>query len=96
MVVFNLNDKYRLTSSARQWTLEKRGIKTDDSGEKVEYWTGIRYYGTLPSAVQACYTHFQRQIDADNILDFISESEKLLESYAEIFNPVLVIKLKEK
>ena len=91
MANFELDDKHRLASDSRQWCLQVRG-KDDKDGNEV--WTSKRYYSTLSGAVRKEYEHFQRKLDADNVLDFMEQSKRLLDKFVEIFSPKLHIEEK--
>ena len=95
MAHFQINDDYRLASDSRQWIIQKKGIaKGKDGAEDSVIWNNLLYYSSLPSAVQAAYGYFQRQSEADNILDFMDDSRRLIDKFTAIFSPKLHIEEK--
>lgn len=95
MATFRLNEEYRITSDSRQWIIQKRIIHKDKNNTS-EDWESKLYYTTLPMAVQQVYWRFLREIEADNILDFVNESKEILNDLCKTFNPLLDIKVLEK
>ena len=88
MAAFEINEDYRLKSDSRQWSLQRRSV---DSKTGETNWTSIRYYSTIQGSVTASYGYFQRQIEADNITEFMAKSNSLLVDFSNIFSPQLTV-----
>jgi len=84
MAHFKIDDTHRLKSGSHQWKLQLKSVNKN-TGETA--WQSFRYYTTIESAVIGCYAYFQRQSDADNVLDFMNDSKELLNKFTAILSP---------
>ena len=86
MATIQIDGKHRLSSDARQWSLQvKRKVRGEDN------WSPIRHYSTLESAAKGCYTYFVNTSDADGAIEIMEESKAILVKLTSALTPEMKI-----
>lgn len=92
MAIIKIDDKHQLRSDSRQWVFESLTNSFDKNGKQL--YKPLRFYVTLESAVQGCYSYFVQTSDADGVIELMSESKRVLNKLVDVFSPKLEIKEK--